>query len=185
MGIIHASGGFVSFTDFLAAIQSPRLRRIALLWKAARGARRMPGWSNIDPVAIGHDLSIVWSWKYDEDSDSFTGRLAGEDIVEAFGENLRGKRMEDFFAERQFPLIFARHKRIVTEPAFARGSGPVFIHAKRYGQGERVIMPLAADGVHADGLFGATIYDMEPRRAPEATRVGYVDTERVDFFALE
>jgi hypothetical protein len=175
----------MSFNHFLAAIESPKLQRIAMHWEAARGKKRMPGWSDIDPAAIGADLTIVWSWKYDRAAESFTGRLAGEDINEAFGESLRGKRMEDFFPPSQYPMILARHKRIVIEPAFAHGRGRVFIHAERFGQGERIIMPLASDGVRGDGIFGATIYEMEPRPPAGAAGPRYVDAEQVDFYSLD
>jgi len=145
----------------------------------------MPGWSDIDPTAIASDLSIVWSWKYDRDSDSFIGRLAGEDIIQAFGESLRGKRMEDFFAKRQYDSVATRHKRVVAEPAFSHGSGAVFVHAERYSQGERIIMPLAADGIHSDGIFGATVYDLEEKvlNLPPAQRE--LNAEKIEYYALD
>ncbi|MDE2227954.1 MAG: PAS domain-containing protein [Alphaproteobacteria bacterium] len=175
----------MSFQDFLAAIRSPELRSIALHWQAARGTKRMPGWKDLDPAAIAPYLRIVWSWKYDSASDTFTGRLAGDAITDAFGESLRGKPMKEFFAGRQYERMFARHKRVVTEPTFAHGSGPVFIHAGRHGQGERIIMPLASDGNHGDGIFGATIYAPQPTGQPgEAARQSVV-AEAVDFFPLD
>jgi len=175
----------MSFKDFMAVIEAPALRSVALHWQAARGARRMPAWKNLDPAAIAPYLGIVWSWKYDRISDSFTGRLAGDEITRAFGKDLRGKAMADFFAGWQFDLIFARHKRVVSEPAFAHGSGPVFIHAERYGVGERIIMPLAADGMNGDGVFGATIYAMPPNTPKKPTAPPEPQSETVVFFPLD
>lgn len=175
----------MSFQDFVAAIQSPELRSIALHWNAARGSRRMPGWKDIDPAAIAPHLRLVWSWKYDAASDTFTGRLAGDAIVEAFGESLRGKVMQDFFRGRQFERMFTRHKRVINEPALAHGTGPVFQHAGRQGHGERIIMPLASDGIHGDGIFGATIYGPQPTGGMnEAARLNLA-VESVDFFPLD
>jgi len=144
----------------------------------------MPGWKDIDPTAIGPYLKIIWSWKYDRDSDSFTGRLAGDDIIRVFGENPRGMRMQDFFAGKQFDMIFERHRRVVVEPAFARGFGQVFVHAQRYGQGERIIMPLASDGLHGDGILGATLYEMDLSKKMEAKAKPYLEAEKVVFFPL-
>ncbi|MBU6506987.1 MAG: PAS domain-containing protein [Alphaproteobacteria bacterium] len=175
----------MSFQDFFAAIKSPDLRRVALHWDTARNGRRMPGWKDIDPSAIAPFLPIVWSWKYDSATDTFTGRLAGDSITEAFGESLRGKPMKEFFRGRQYEMLFARHKRVVSEPAFAHGTGPVFIHAGRYGQGERIIMPLASDGIHGDGLFGATIYAPNPAGPPNEAQRQNLVTEAVDFFPLD
>jgi hypothetical protein len=93
--------------------------------------------------------------------------------------------MEDFFRNKQYDVIFARHKRVVTEPAFAHGVGKVFIHARRYGQGERIIMPLAADGLHGDGILGATVYAMTANTPRDPAAKQALVAEKVDFFALD
>jgi hypothetical protein len=80
----------MSFQAFFQSIAAPELRAIAGHWDQARGERRMPAWTDIDPVAIGRHLRYVWAWKYDRETDTFTGRLAGEDIVRAFGKSPRG-----------------------------------------------------------------------------------------------
>lgn len=175
----------MSFKDFRAAIETPALQNVAEYWQSARGAKRIPAWKDIDPVAIAPYLGIVWSWRYDRGSDSFTGRLAGDEITRAFGKDLRGKRMEEFFADWQYETIFARHRRVVTEPAFAHGTGPVFIHAERYGFGERIIMPLAMDGVTGDGIFGATVYSTAQAAPLDPAAEHKRDVERVEFFPLD
>jgi len=175
----------MSFQDFFTAIKSPDLCSIARHWDAARGSKRMPAWRDIDPSAIASFLPIVWSWKYDSVTDTFTGRLGGDAITEAFGESLRGKPMKEFFRGRQYDTMFARHKRVVATPAFAHGTGPVFIHAGRHGAGERIIMPLASDGIHSDGIFGATIYAPNPARQPDDIARENIATEAVDFFPLD
>lgn len=175
----------MSFENFLRAIEAPALRDIALHWNAARGTKRMPAWKDIKPEAIAPYLGIIWSWIYDRDTDSFTGRLAGEDIIAAFGQTLRGKPMAVFFARMHYETIFARHRRVVTEPAFAHGQGAVFIHADRYGQGERIIMPLASDGIQGDGIFGATVYPLKPNAEAGDVPREYLAAEQVDFFPLD
>jgi len=176
----------MSASEFLSAIQSPALRGIASHWNDARGAKRMPGWKDIDPAAIASHLDIVWSWKYDKEHDSFTGRLAGQTIIDALGGNLHGRRMQDFFSGKRFEGIFQRNRRIVTEPALVRETGHVFLLANRYGLGERIIMPLAADGIHGDGIFGATTYSIDPNAPlPVATADRYQEATQTDFFALK
>lgn len=176
----------MSFQDFFTAIKSPGLRHIAQHWNAARGAKHMPGWKDIEPAAIAAYLHIVWSWKYDKEQDLFTGRLAGETIIDALGANLQGKRMQDFFTGKRFEGIFLRNRRVVTEPALVRETGHVFLLADRYGLGERIIMPLAADGIHGDGIFGATIYSIDPGAPlPSATADRYQAAIQTEFFALE
>ncbi len=173
----------MSFKDFLAVIKSPKLQRIAMYWEAARHKKPMPGRGDINPVAIGPDLAIAWSWKYDRDTDSFTGQLVGEAIKEFFGESYFGMRMKNFFPPNRYPTVFAQHKRVVVESAFAHSHGRVFILSHKYGKGERITMPLAGDGVHGDGIFGATAYEMEQiYRGAAGPR--YIDAEQADLYSL-
>jgi hypothetical protein len=172
----------MGFHDFLASIGHPRLREIAEHWGRARAGRLMPAWGDLDATALRRNLTIVWAWKYDRASDRFTGRLAGEEINDSFGKSLRGADMAEFFKDFDYPNIFARHRRVVTEPCCAHGMGQVFAHARRVGLGERIIMPLAEDGVHGDGIFGATLYDSRPREWEEGA--GPVVGETVTFYPL-
>lgn len=172
----------MSFLDFLTSIQHPRLREIAEYWGRVRKDRLMPAWSDIDPTVLRRNLPIVWAWKYDRATDQFVGRLAGEEINEAFGKSLRGADMKEFFKDFDYDAIFARHKRVVTEPCCAHGVGQVFSHAHLVGFGERIIMPLAEDGVHGDGLFGATLYDPRPHQWDPDTKAAA--GEQVMFYPL-
>ncbi len=172
----------MSFDDFLSRIDDEGLRAVARHWNAVRGTRRMPAWTDIDPAAIARQLPIVWAWKYDRASDRFTGRLAGEAINAAFGKPLRGAPMEEFFRDFQYAKIFERHKRVLSEPCFAHGRGQVFRHAERVGTGERIILPLAEDGVAGDGIFGATVYGVgAPAGGPPYMPAG----EDVTFYPLD
>lgn len=150
----------MSFRDFVAVLQAPPLRALAEHWHAVRGDRRMPGWGDIDALRLGPYLANIWAWKYDAATDSFTGRLAGEAINAIFGKSLRGAAMRDFFSPAAYALVFPRHRRVVTEPCLAHGNGPVFLHVGRRGHGERIILPLAEDGSHGDGIVGITVYDL-------------------------
>lgn len=141
------------------ALETPCLHILLQHWRAARGDHQMPGWSDIDPAKLKSLLPFIWSWSYDHASDSFTGRLAGEEINAIFHKSLRQVPMAAFFKDWDYETIFARHKRVIDEPSIAIGKGLVFSHAGRQIFGERLILPLASDGKHADGIIGATFYD--------------------------
>jgi hypothetical protein len=146
------------FDRFLVAIVAPRLRNVALHWQAVCGHDAIPAWHDIEPAAIAPELPIIWSWKYDHVADRFIGRLAGEAMNAIFGRSQRGKLLEEFFHGDAYHRMFARYKRVVTEPALYHGMGSVFHHEGRTGLGERIILPLARDGRTGDGLLGATVY---------------------------
>jgi hypothetical protein len=119
----------------------------------------MPPWSAINPRAIAAQLPILWSYKYDAASDTFTGRISGENIAHIFGRNLRGLPMRDVYPSKDYARLFARSRRVTCEPALFHGQGLVFHHLERYGQGERIMMPLGEDGETGDGILGATVYE--------------------------
>lgn len=148
----------MSFEEFEQAIASPALKRVALHWNEIRAAGGLPIWSVIRPAAIASQLPLVWSYSYDQGSDTFRGRLSGNFIDQIFGRNLKGVPMSELYAPCDYPRFFARSKRVVCEPALFRGEGMVFAHKERYGQGERILMPMSSDGVTGDGFFAATDY---------------------------
>jgi hypothetical protein len=174
----------MSFQEFFASIASDDLRRVAKNWEAARGERLMPGWKDFDPVPIGRQLRFIWAWKYDRAAESFTGRLAGEEIASMFGGIISGVAMSDYFPPEIYRAFFPWMQRVVVQPAFARGSGLIYRRLGRNFTGERIIVPLADDGLHADGLIGATVYNPIAggiqEEGPHLT-----GEERVDFFALD
>jgi hypothetical protein len=170
----------MSFGDFHQDIVSPDLEAIAAHWNAARGKKRMPAWSDIDPVAIGRRLRYVWAWKYERDADSFTCRLAGEDIVRAFGRSPRGMKMTEFFAPEVYKDFLPWHQRVLSEPAFLHGAGKVYSRVERNFTGERIMLPLSEDGATADGILGATVYLAS---AGVGAAPSYAD-EKLDFYPL-
>jgi hypothetical protein len=175
----------MSFETFFESVRSDALRALAREWKAARGSRRMPAFRDIDATAIGRHLRYVWAWRYDRESDSFTGRLAGEEIDRAFGKSLRGMAMNVFYEPDVFGLVFPRHRRVVTEPSFFHGTGMVFARMGYTMEGERIGLPLSEDGENGDGIIGGTYYSALPD--PELQRRPGPDfvPEHVAFFPLD
>jgi hypothetical protein len=148
----------LSFEDFEQSIESDALKRVARHWRDVRGARAMPGWNHVRPSEIAAHLSIIWSYTYDRETDTFTGRLAGQNIEQMFGKSFKGTPMVELYPKKDYQRLFDRAKRVVSGPEFYRGTGMVFRHLDHSGDGERIMLPLANDGIHGDGLLGATVY---------------------------
>ena len=173
----------MSFDRFIASLQSTVLVEVAGHWNMARGARTMPAWRDIDATAISRHLSIVWAWRHDAALGTFIGRLAGQTIIEAIGNQIRGRRIEECFPSEAMPVIRERFDRVVNGPRLMRSAGPVYRASGRHGTGERISMPLADDGIRSDGIFGATVYAIGD--AGQDNRVVRdVASEEVEFFAF-
>ncbi len=173
-----------NFARLLTHIQSPKLLSIALNWKEFGGGVRIPAWRDVDPIVLKECLPILWSWKYDAASDSFTGRLSGEDIVRAHGKSLRGAALRDFFAKNVVDMIHQRYRKIVTEATIAHGVGRVHVYSGGNGIGERIILPLSDDGVTCDGILGATTYRLDESAPEHHGKPAPFESEEVDFYPL-
>jgi hypothetical protein len=173
----------MSYEQFRAPIKAPALIAVAEHWHEVRSGRLMPGWRDIDPTAIKQYLPIVWSWRWDTALSTFIGRLAGEDIIAVMGTGIRGKRLHDCFPPNARDAVFARYKRVIDEPAFMHSVGKVHMLAGGNGWGERIVLPLAADGRHADGILGATVYRFSVRPVSGEASIDHLN-EAIDFFPL-
>ena len=160
----------MSYETFQSAIGETALLEVAAHWHAARQGRAMPAWQDIDPVALGRNLPIVWAWRYDFVLDTFVGRLAGEDIIAILGSNIRNRRIETCFRPDAVPIVRKRYKTVIDGPCFMHSHGRVFLRSGGNGHGERIVLPLAVDGVHSDGVLGATVYHVgvAPQRGDTA-----------------
>jgi hypothetical protein len=146
----------MSFAEFEKSIASVALKTLARHWNEARGNRTMPAWCDIKPRKISNVLPIIWAYTYDVQNDAFTGRVAGDRIVEAFGKSFRGLPLSAIQPPEAFPWVHRLLRRVVAEPAAYRGTGRVFQKFERYRHGERIILPLG--GAHGGGVLGATDY---------------------------
>jgi hypothetical protein len=172
----------MSLAAFEQSIESESLRGLVRHWAEVRRNRRLPGWDDIRPSAIKAQLPIIWSWKFDPGTREFTGRLAGERIQSVFGTNLRGAKMADVFVGHDYERMLARHTRVATGPEYFHGHGLVFRHLNRFDIGERIILPLADDGEHGDGIVGATDFRSNFHQSHEPP-LG--DSEVEEWFVLD
>jgi hypothetical protein len=174
----------MSYQRFHAAIEDASLIAVAEHWAAARADRPMPGWKDIDPAAIRQCLPIVWSWRYDPALGTFIGRLAGEEIVAVLGVSVRSKRLDECFPAGARELVLARYKAVIDGPALMHSHGKVFRLSGGHGYGERIVLPLAADGTQGDGVLGATIYQLGIKPTTRGEVAIDHHNEIVDFFPL-
>ena len=149
----------MSFSEFEAWIKAPALRQVAAHWQEARQGRAMPSWSDLKPSRIAAHLSSVWSFRYDPETDDFTGRLVGERIGRHIGRDFRGLRLAEAYPPEAVGWASRVFHRVVREPALYGHLGVMFTQMEQPGSGERIILPLSSDGRKADGLLGATLFE--------------------------
>lgn len=154
----HQNTAMKQFERIEAAIESQALSAVFAHWQAARRDRLMPAWRDIDAAAIGKYLSMVWAWRFDTAKGIFIGRLAGEEIVAVMGKEIRGRPLAQCFPADAAPLIHDRYKAVIDGPQIMHSTSHVHMKTGRHGAGERLVLPLAGDGVTGDGVLGVTEY---------------------------
>jgi hypothetical protein len=143
----------------LPVIRNQRLRTLLEHYLEVRGERRMPSRRDIDALRLGPALSVIWVCEYVAAAGTFRYRLAGEEVNEIWGFAVAGRLLSDFVPPERFVPTNESFLKVLREEAALIASGAVYRCSGRIGLGERLVLPLASDGVTADGLIGATHRD--------------------------
>ncbi len=150
------------FEAFRSKLKSASLLSIADHWQEARGTSRMPRWSDLRPAAFAAHLTRIWSYRYDRATGEFSGRLAGNRVIASFGVSFRGTPLREVHPPHIFDKVQASMTRLVLGPCLYRGTGQLFRQGDHVTMGERIALPLAEDGEHADGILGVSDYPLPP-----------------------
>jgi hypothetical protein len=100
----------------------------------------------------------MWAYRYDTATGRFTGQLSGDQIAKSLGKNLRGLPLEEAHSAETYLWVHRVLTRVVTEPAIYCSSGNLYKQAGRLIAGERVALPLSANGSQGDGVMGISDY---------------------------
>jgi hypothetical protein len=135
----------------------------------------MPAWSDLSPSAIAPHLKQIWVFKYDCTAGDFTARLAGNRAMVGFGKSFRGTPLRDIHPPHVFELAQAHMTKVVTERAAYYCSGKLFKVGAQVIDGERIMLPLASDGHHGDGVLGATDFPSRAMAGPVELLLGQIE----------
>ena len=168
------------FECFLHRVASPALRAVAWHWHEARENNRMPSWADLSTSALSSHFKMLWGFQYDPETGDLTGRLSGDKFAKWVGSDFQGGRLQDLFSRTACEgappsRLYSRAMyqeakqiltRIVTTPLAARSSGRLFRVGDFVVTGERIGLPMAADGKTGDGILGASDYFAPPLLGP-------------------
>ena len=173
----------MSLSELRSRLKDPRLEEFVSCWEQARGDSEVPRWRDMDPTSMKRVLANIWAWQYETDNGTWTGKLAGEEILLVLGRGMRGAKAHEYFQGRQRDLILARHLRIIQDRVAMVNTGRVFWHAGSFAVGERVVLPVATRSETADTVVGVTFYRFG---SPVTGQVqAYATDEEAEFISLE
>ena len=148
--------------------RSPRILALLRHWHAACRGRVMPAWMDIDPTEMPSALPNIWAWSYDRENEEFRGRIAGEAIRSIFRRSIAGASMRDYFQAGNDDRIMQGYRRVVSAPAIGFERGILFQFEEHCAIGARLILPLASDGVHCDGVVGVMTFGLYPTQVADS-----------------
>ncbi|MEK9970563.1 MAG: PAS domain-containing protein [Ferrovibrio sp.] len=164
--------------------RDPRFLVVLRHWAAERqGTGVMMPRSALDPLAIKSCLPHIWLAQYVADIEDFMFRLAGEQVNEAWGINITGKRPRDFMAPASAAAAGSIYRRILFTPAIHVGYRRIEPTERQEKGAERLVVPLCDPEGRPWGIFGMSLYvfdpvtqaDMPPYVGPDVTYYPCID----------
>lgn len=156
--------------DHLPEIEHPLLRQLYDYWRGLFEGQAPPMRRQIDPLDILPVLPHAWIYLKEPESGRYRCDVAGEQIVAVINRPVVGEYLDDLVGESGKPFLRGQYDKVLSLPAIGHVYGHVYpAETRRYGVGERVILPLRdADG-QCRFVLGATLYRNidEPARAPK------------------
>lgn len=145
----NESGGAYAH-ELVAA--DPILSELLHYWRSKCGPRPMPRRNDIDPTEIPKVLPHIMLIERAEDH-SFRFRLCGSAVVEAYGQELRGKSFDQAFsparaalARRHCTMLCDGRRPLVTRNRYMNTRGTELIAV-------RLLLPLSADALSVDMIL--------------------------------
>jgi hypothetical protein len=130
-------------------------------WAVNRAGLTMPR-AALDPAAIKSCLPHVWLFQYLADSDTFLCRLSGEQVNEAWGARMAGKRPQDFMPAASAAMAQVIYRRILLTPAVHVSQHHITPPGRQAKSAERLVVPLGDGAGGPWGIFGLSLYHFDP-----------------------
>lgn len=131
----------------------PAQRQLIGYWQTRCDGSNLPHWRDIDPLDIPHLLSHVWIAELsDKDGMEPVYRLAGTEICQLYGGELRGKKVGEALSRPYTPLLAT-----ALRDAFHGVAAVIRVHDRDrhpdYNRYECVLLPVRrADTLNIIGL---------------------------------
>jgi hypothetical protein len=141
------------------SIAEPELRALYKYWDAKRGERAMPARADLDPVCdVPRLVPFMQLVEVAERVADFRIRLFGTALCDGFGDERTGRRLGELTYIENFEEVFAVYDEVRRQGVPIYTPGRTVSTARDYRSYSRLLLPLAADGVHTDLLLGGMVF---------------------------
>jgi len=141
---------------------NPRLRALHDHWQSLRPAPdRLPSRRDFDPMAVPRLLPNIWLLDVRREPLRFRYRVVGTYMVMALGQDATGCWFHELYSGfGPGHSTYEDYRRLAMDGAvlWRRGRAMFAVHVESCTQLERVVLPLADDGVTVDRALGMTVH---------------------------
>jgi hypothetical protein len=144
----------------------PTITALHDYWLSIHPAAGLPGRQHMDPCAIAALLPHLFMVDVARDPLRFKYRLVGTEYVRLIGKDLTGRYLDEVHPGFH-GLVLRQYVEAVElgKPAYRKGPVLYANPDRQYLGMERLLVPLARDGVQVDILLGAVVYIPARRHA--------------------
>lgn len=139
-------------------VEDARLAHVLSCWQRWRGVNLWPARDDIDPSDLRQILPNLFMVEAIDGGARFRYILSGATVRQQLGFELSGRYLDDTFSGVQLDRATANYRVVIS------GCGHYALqHWSQRGhpvmQFRRLLLPMAADRVHADLVLGFALYD--------------------------
>ncbi len=145
--------------DLLDQIESETLRNIYRYWLGKCRGETLPGLQDIKPTEIPKLLRNVYLIDVLEDDRNFRYRLVGTRIVDDMSIESTGQLVSEFLEEHESLEVMEHYFQIVTTRRPCISSDTMAHYGRDHVLYERLLCPLASDGMKVDTIFGGLYFE--------------------------
>lgn len=129
-------------------------------WLSIAPEGGLPGRQHFDPTDIPRLLQDVWLIDVSRDPLDFSFRLVGTAVVEFFGKDPTGARLEDTFPGFKNGVAYRDLTDVANlgEARFRRGA-PTLAPGSKIERLERIYLPMARGGRDVDMILCLTVFN--------------------------
>lgn len=139
----------------------PRLQRLYEYWRSKFRNGYLPARKDIDPIEIPDLLSgmILIDVEGKRPDRHYRFRLLGSEFVDAVGENLTGKRLDEIGSPGSTDPIISGYEEAVIKKSPHFWESFIHVEGRKHVRYRRLVCPLASDGITVDTLAGVFAFN--------------------------
>jgi len=155
----------------LERIPHPKIRAFAEYWQSKRAQRRAPARADIDPAELGPFLPHMYMLDVVPPGPRIKVRLLGTEALQSGGVDLTGRFADEVLPPARYAELQQEIDDVLRNFVLRYQISDLAWQGRPHARYHRLMMPLSADQVTVNILFGAQMLSVEDAQRLPANSV--------------